>query len=269
PWLLRKFHAIHQKNRSIRNLEKILTLRVTPLVLQVRDRPDHAALGWFQSAQRVTGPHDQEFVGSAEKPVHRMVKSSLPDGSCSSLGEEHRWHDPGKPSAQDECPQIPTKHEALPSLEYGQIMRSAILARMKNPRGSGPALAALAFAPRLLTVEKMRAVSRMRREAVRQSGGNDYWAAISACAGAAATGDSAITGAGFSWMVRRSVRVLPHSRSIKPCEAKNRRMRAESQRSTSSRAGTRTLMALSLRTVRRASRVMCSASLTAMVRPSY
>src|SRR5208282_2386157 len=73
----------------------------------------------------------------------------------------------------------------------------------------------------------------------------------------------------LSSMVSMSVRILSHSRRVRPRAAKKRRMVTESQRRTSSRTGTRTLMALSLRTVRRATRVMNLASETAMVRPSY
>ena len=57
-------------------------------------------------------------------------------------------------------------------------------------------------------------------------------------------------------MVSMSVRILSHSRSVRPRAAKKRRICAESQRSTSSSTGTSTLMALSLSTVRRATRVM-------------
>src|SRR5712691_12819305 len=86
----------------------------------------------------------------------------------------------------------------------------------------------------------------------------DHWA-LSCCA------DAATGGAAVSSMVSMSVRVLSHSRSMSPLEAKKRRILAESQRRTSSSTGMRTLMALSLSTVRRAARVMNLASETAMV----
>src|SRR5437016_12011344 len=72
-----------------------------------------------------------------------------------------------------------------------------------------------------------------------------------------------------SWIVSMSVRTFSHSSKVSPLDAKNLRILAESQFMTFSINGTSTLMALSLSTVRLATRVMNLASLTAIVRPSY
>src|ERR1035438_4373164 len=73
---------------------------------------------------------------------------------------------------------------------------------------------------------------------------------------------------GASEMVSESVRTLSHSRSSRPRDSNSARMRVELHPSSSSRIGTRTLDASSLKTVRRAMGVMYLFSETSMVRPS-
>src|SRR5205807_1272769 len=69
-------------------------------------------------------------------------------------------------------------------------------------------------------------------------------------------------------MVTQSARTLSHPWINKPCVSKKARMREESQSTISSRMGTSTLKASSLRTVRLAISEMYRASETAMVKPS-